>query len=137
MHAKTRGVPNTIALIQSMNFLHILKDTRIDHLYSPRFEAAKTLRQVTDAASIRVLARLDVKVSLVYQVRVKTGSWGIGRELIELGFPKTSFIAAIERDGSVLYPSAKDSVQKGDILVIIGPSGIKEFLTETFINQRG
>lgn len=137
MHAKTRGVPNTVALIQSMNFLHILKDTRIDHLYSPRLEAAKTLRQVTDAAPIRVLARLDFKVSLVYQVRVRTGSWGIGRELIELGFPKTSFIAAIERDGYVLYPSAKDSVQKGDILVIIGPSGIKEFLKETFIDQRG
>ena len=136
MQAKTHGVPNVIALIQSMNFLRILKDTRIDHLYSPRIEAAKSLRQVTDKAQIRVLARLDYKISLVYQVRVQENCWAIGRELASLGFPKTSFIAAIDREGSVLYPIFSDSIKKGDVLIIIGPQGIKDYFKRTFIEKK-
>ena len=136
MQAKTHGVQNVVALIQSMNFLRILRDTRIDHLYSPRIEAAKSLRQVTDSSSIRVLARLDVKVSLVYQVRVKSSSKAIGRELIELKFPKTSFVAAIEREGGVHYPIFSDKIRKEDVLVVIGPMGLKNYLRETFIEKR-
>ena len=136
MQAKTHGVPNVVALIQSMNFLRILKDTRIDHLYSPRVEAGKSLRKVTDKALIRVLARLDYKISLVYQVRVQVGAWGIGRELEEVGFPKTSFIAAIERDGNVLYPIFSDKVKNEDVLIVIGPQGLKNYLKKTFIDKR-
>ena len=135
MQAKSLGVPRVTSLVQSSNFLKILKNTGIDHLYSPRLEAAKALLQVANTQPIKQLARLDYKAALVYQVKVQDVCKSIGKDLADLGFPNNAFIAAIERESKVFCPIYTDKVEKGDILIIIGPRGIKEFIRQSFIEQ--
>ena len=135
MQAKSNGVPGVFALVQSSGFLRILKHTGIDHLYSPRVEAARALLQVTDTAPIKLLARLDPKASLVYQVKVKDHARAVGTVLSGLKFPKNAFIAAIERGGHVFCPVYKDRIEKGDILTAIGPRGVRDYLQSAFIDR--
>jgi len=137
MQAKKLGVPNVTALIQSSDFLKILSDTGIDHLYSPRIEAARALMHIIDDSPIKVLATPDKKVSLIFQVKVREDSHGVGKSLAELNFPPRTFVAAIERGPGVFCPVYSDKVCAGDILITIGPRSLRDYLEQTFIFKKG
>ncbi|MCB9228503.1 MAG: Trk system potassium transporter TrkA [Deltaproteobacteria bacterium] len=135
MQAKSAGVPNVIALVQSSGLLRILKGTGVDHLYSPRIEAARALLQIVDTAPVKHLASLDSRVALVYQVKVQPDSPGVAKALADMDFPDNAFIAAIEREGSVFCPVFRDQISSGDVLIVIGPHDIRKYLLKTFTCQ--
>jgi trk system potassium uptake protein TrkA len=136
IQAKKLGIASTFAIIHNSSLLSVLGHTGIDHPYSPRIEAAKELAKFIDDSSIRMLASLDPKHAIIYEVKVSDTYDSEDKSLIELNFPPTSFIAAIQRGEKVFSPVRDDRVKKGDILICIGPPMLEPFLKITFNNEK-
>lgn len=56
---------------------------------------------------------------LLTQVILASGSKSIGKPIVELGLPKTTLIAIIERDNSFFTPSGSTILKEGDRLTIL------------------
>lgn len=54
----------------------------------------------------------------IWEIKVDADSLIAGRPIPETGLPKTSTIAAIFRDGELLFPSPKDHIEAGDLLIV-------------------
>ena len=98
-----------------------------------RTEPGPPARRVDDAA-VRRLATLAPGVAEVFELGPVTKGEGVNKKLQEITLPIGGFIAAIQRGNDVNLPGANDTIEEGDILIVIGPSGIESLLKKTFIS---
>jgi len=71
----------------------------------------------------------------VYESDPAVGGSAVRKPLREITFPEGAFVAAMQRGKSVQVPGAEDAILPGDILVVIGPTGIEKRLRTLFIGK--
>jgi cell volume regulation protein A len=64
------------------------------------------------------------------EIRLPAGSKAVGKEIVQLGFPKTALISLIKRDGKYITPSGSTILNEGDRLLIV--SETKSSLKKAF-----
>ena len=60
----------------------------------------------------------NVKTELV-EIRIPAENPAVGKKIVELGFPKTSIIAMIRREGKYITPNGSTVLQSFDMLIVL------------------
>ena len=132
--AKRVGAEQTIAVVQRGKYLHLLGHVGIDHAFSPRTDAVNTVLRLIDTGPIRSLATFAQDIAEVYQITPDPDAKVIGRDLRNIRMPADSMIVAIRRGDQVFVPGADAQVRAGDMVLVIGPRGVADELTDLFVN---
>ncbi len=132
LKAKKMGVPTTFAVFQDSDFLSSVDGVGIDHCYSPRMEAAKELLRLLDTNPVKEISDLGEGQTFIYEVKACSTGTDINVPLKEIRFPDQSFIAGISRDDDFIIPTATNTIQPGDLLIVIGDKGIESQLSKLF-----
>ena len=136
--AKSMGVRSAVAVLQRPTYLHLLKHVGIDRAFSPRDTAVTEIMRRIDTRPVRQLATLARDIANVYEARVpESASKLIGKPLREVKFPARCIIAAIQRDEDVRVPTAEDTIEPGDTVIVIGPADSHKELNRAFGGRSG
>ena len=133
LQAKQMGAKLTFALVYNPTYLPLISNLGVDYPFTPRIDTSKELLRIVDDSQVKKLATLSTNVAEVYELVAEINGSGIDRDLSSLSLPNGAFIAAIQREGLVKLPGAKDRVLPGDTLVVIGPQESQKLLKKLFI----
>ena len=132
LQAKKLGAKITSAIVHAPTYLSLLKNIGIDLPFSPRIEAAKELLSLIDDSSIKGIATLAPGRASLYEIHCKKGK-GLNRALKELKMPPGAFIASITRGDEKIFPSAKDVLLEGDIILVVAAPNLHKRLKKIFV----
>jgi len=130
--AKTHGVGQAIAVIERSKYLRLLTQVGVDKPFSPRLVAVREIERLLDDRPLSRLASLAEGFIDVYRVRVNESADVIGKPLSEVKLSPNWVLAAIQRDGTVHVPGARDHIEAGDTLIVIGRHGKDAALRKLF-----
>ncbi len=125
--AKAGGVMESIAVVQRSRYLDLLYHIGVDRSYSPGMTAAKEILNLLDDSPLRLLATLTAEFD-VFHVRVGNEGALVGKALHETQLAPNWVVGAIRRGEDVWVPGAKDVMQPGDAVLVIGRHGTQEGL---------
>jgi len=92
----------------------------IDYMFSSERLAATELCKFIrnpETVSVEEIGRGSIEMQ---QIRVQEKSVVAGKMLLEMGFPERVRVGAIERENKLIIPRAKDRLQPGDVVTVIG-----------------
>ncbi len=122
-NAKSLGSKQSIAVLHQETYQHLIHNVGVDKSFSPRNTAFNQIKNLLDDRPVKKMADLAVGIADVYEVRVTPQSKSIiGIALKDIKFPEKTLIAAIQRGLKVRVPTAMDTIEEGDTLVVICPS---------------
>ena len=131
--AKSMGAKIAIAVLQRPTYLHLLAHVGIDRAFSPRDAAVTEIQRLLQTGDVRKLATLAHDIADVIELHVPgTATKVIGRPLRDLRFPPKTIVAAIQRGNEAHVPSADDTIDAGDTIVVIGPQDNHKDLKRMF-----
>ena len=133
--AKALGATQVIAVVQRTKYLRLFPHVGIDHAFSPRAVAVKTVLSLIDVGPVRSVATFANDIAEVYKIRPARRAHVVGHELRNIKLPPQAMIAAIGREDCVWVPGADDQVTEGDMLLVIGPVGIQDDLRKLFVTK--
>jgi potassium/hydrogen antiporter len=61
----------------------------------------------------------DRAKTVMDEIEIPKGCYAVGKEIVELHFPKTSSIAVINRDGKFITPNGSTVIEANDVLIVI------------------
>lgn len=128
--AKSRGVEQTIAVVQRSTYLDLLYDIGVDRAFSPRKVAARQIQAVMDDRPLRMLANFADGRIAVYRAKVGPGSSLVGRRLRTVRLTPDWSIIVIRRDNTSWVPGADDELRPGDYALMIGHEKREDALRE-------
>ncbi len=131
-YAKSMGVPEVIAIAQRQTFLHLLHHIGIDHVFSPRRTAAREIALALDESPLVRMASLAEGIIDAYRVRVGRRAPVSLKPLKEVPLSPDWMVAAVQHGDQVRVPVANDSLQAGDIALVIGRDGQEKKLKKLF-----
>ncbi len=120
---KSKGVKQTIAVVQRPQYGHLLHHVGIDRSFSPRTSAVTEILNVLEERGLRRVTSLAEGVLDVFRARVEQDSDIVGRPLRDIPELGTWVIVAVEHGDEVGVPTADTVIEVGDTLLIVGPNG--------------
>lgn len=130
--AKSRGVTQTIAVVQRSNYLDVLPDIGVDRSFSPRIVAARQIETVLDDRPFRALTEFADGSLVVYRFKVGAACELIGRRLREVKLTPDWSIIVIRRGTLAIVPQADDVLAAGDAVLVVGKAGREKAARELF-----
>ena len=130
--AKSRGIPEVIAVVQRSNYIHLLGHVGINKAYSPRQVAVKEIQRLIDDSSFKWMASLSEGFIDVYQLRVGSSAEVVGSALRDVPLAPNWVIVALQRGDKVHVPSAHDVIEAGDTVLVVGKHGMEKKLKRIF-----
>lgn len=114
-----------ITKIDKVSFEEVINELPIGTIACPKNITAKSIIQYVRGvqnsfgSNIETLYRiLDDKVEAI-EFKVKQGSKVTGKPLMDLNIKKNLLVCAIFRDGKIITPTGKDTIENGDRVLII------------------
>lgn len=129
MFSKTRGVDKVIAQVSTSSFSRLSESVGVDSDINPRHISAaivvryvrglSNLRDNSAKSGIKSLYKLaEGKIEAIeFEVAESFTSTGISLKDLEL--KKNTLIAAIIRDGGIIYPHGQTTIEVGDRVIVI------------------
>ena len=130
--AKSRGVENTIAVVQKANYMTLLNDVGIARAFSPRTVAVREIIDVIDESPQRHVSTLSEGIIEIYRVRVGKKSAAVGKALKDMKLSPDWVAVAIQHEHGVFVPRADDIFAEGDIVLVAGKHGKEAKLKKRF-----
>ena len=130
--AKMRGVRKVVSIVQRSNYLDLLFDIGVDRAFSPRIEAARQIENVLDSSPIRRITSVARGVLDIYRIEVGDQSHVLGQRLRSIKLTPNWSVIAVQRDQTTMVPNADDTIEPGDIVMIIGRKDQEKQLRELF-----
>ncbi|USN98108.1 MAG: Trk system potassium transporter TrkA [Phycisphaeraceae bacterium] len=127
---KTRGVKQTIVVVQRPQYGHLLEHVGIDRAFSPRITAVGEILNVLERKGLRRLTSLAEGVLDVFRGRVEADSPIVDRPLRDVPEFGTWVVVAVEHGDAVEVPTAETIVRTGDTILAVGPHGTDEQLAD-------
>ena len=128
MYANMVGVPNAIPKVNRTEYITVAQNCGIKSIISPKDVCAQEIvhyvraMQSTDADSVLSMYRLmDGKVETL-EFEVTSDIPNLGVKLSDVKLKPNLLIACITRHGQVIFPGGSDSLQKGDVIVVVTAS---------------
>lgn len=131
--AKTMGAKLAVTVLQRSTYLHLLSHVGIDKAFSPRATAVNEILRRLESGPLRQLATLADGVADVFEAKVTaTARAVVDQPLKDLALPEQALVAVIQRADTAFVPGADDTLQDGDIAVIIAPAKARRELKKVF-----
>ena len=125
MYANMAGVPQAIPKVNRTEYVTVCQNCGIKSIISPKDICAQEIvhyvraMQSTSADSILSVYRLmDGKVETL-EFEVTDDVPHLGEKLADVKLKPNMLIACITRHGKVIFPGGSDSLQKGDVVVVV------------------
>ena len=118
--AKKSGVASAISLVNSRSYDNLIDNVSDNILIDRSSVTISSMLQELRKAKLNNAYSLGRGFGEIWEIKVDADSLIAGRPIPETGLPKTSTIAAIFRDGELLFPSPKDHIEAGDLLIVFG-----------------
>ena len=129
MFAKTRGVDKVIARVSAASFGKLSGSAGIDSDINPKYiTAANVIRYVRGLANLKENASQST-IKTLYKLadnKIEALEFDVGNDFPCLGTPLRSIklksnllLAAIIRDGTVIYPHGQTTLEVGDSVIVI------------------
>lgn len=116
--AKQSGVSKTIAKISRQNYAKIIDRLGIDVALNPIYIAASSILKYIRGGKIVSVSLLIGGDGEVTEIIIGKDLPIIGKTLEELKLPKGIIIGAIVREGEVIIPKGKSTIESGDRIVV-------------------
>ncbi|MHC4447878.1 MAG: NAD-binding protein, partial [Planctomycetota bacterium] len=130
--AKSMGVTQVIAVVQGSTYLDLVYHLGVDRVFNPSLVAAQEIESVLEERRLQQFSSLADGVVDAYQVRVGDGSPVIGKALREIKLSPNWIVAAIRRGDDASVPSADDTVEADDTVLVVGRHGMEKPLKKLF-----
>ena len=133
LYAKLLGVPKVITKINKPELKEMAEKVGLDSIISPKQLTAEVMltfvrsAEKTGSSKVRTLYRVADDKAEALEFLVDTKSRVIDIPLSELKTKKNLLIAGIIRQGDVIFPGGSDTIQQGDIVIVV--------TTNKFINE--
>ena len=135
------GAGRTIARIHHSAYfdhqgLDYAQHLGVDHLVCPEYATAVAIAQtLRNPAAIAVerFARGHIEMQ---RLPVNPKAVGIGKPLAEVGLPKGTLVAVIERNGQAFIPDADTTVTSRDIITLVGDVDVFDQARKLFHNEQ-
>ena len=128
MYANMAGVPHVIPKVNRTEYITVCQNCGIKSIVSPKDVCAQEIvqyvraMQTTNADSVLSVYRMmDGKVETL-EFEVADGVPHLGERLADVRLKPNILIACITRHGQVIFPGGSDSLQKGDVVVVVTAS---------------
>ncbi|MBE6548292.1 MAG: Trk system potassium transporter TrkA [Ruminococcaceae bacterium] len=129
MFAKTRGVDKVIARVSAASFGKLSGSAGIDSDINPKYiTAANVIRYVRGLANLKENSSQST-IKTLYKLadnKIEALEFDVGKDFLGLSIPLRSIklksnllIAAIIRDGAVIYPHGQTTLEVGDSVIVI------------------
>lgn len=129
LSSKDRGVPRIIAKASSEMQARILQKLGADQIIYPEIDMGERLARSLSGSNLMEYIHFSDEYSII-EVKVKK-EW-IGKNLIEIDFRNKyhlNVIAYRRNKNTIVSPSAKEPLEKDDILILIGEEKYIDALT--------
>jgi trk system potassium uptake protein TrkA len=119
MLARRLGAAHTFALVDNPALSELIGDLGIDAVISPRLLAVAHALQFARKGRVTAVAALIEDSVEVMEVEAVAGSRLVSSPLSDLGLPRGSLVAALQRGPTILVPGGGDRVEPGDRVLLI------------------
>lgn len=116
--ARKSGVGHTISLVNSRAFDNLIDDKGDNIIVERSLVTTSAMLQDLRKAKINNAYCLRRGMGEVWEVRIDNDSLNVGKNISEIGLPDKCRISAIYRQNKIVYPSEKDRIEEGDILIV-------------------
>jgi trk system potassium uptake protein TrkA len=116
--AKREGTGHTLALVNGVDYVPILKSLGIDAYINPRATTVSTILQHVRRGRIRAVHSVQNGSAEIIEAEALETSPLVDKPLREADLPDGVRIGAIVRDGSVVYPSGDSQIKANDRVII-------------------
>ena len=117
MNARRLGARMTISGISRAEFAPLAEALGVDVTVSPRLLAAGAILRFVRRGDVAAVFLLESGAQMI-ELGVPKGSRVAGRRLAGVDFPEGAIVGAVSREGSVLIPSGRDTLNAGDKVVV-------------------
>ncbi|HEV2752302.1 MAG TPA: TrkA C-terminal domain-containing protein, partial [Solirubrobacteraceae bacterium] len=117
MHAKRLGAGVSLAVVSREEFTPLVDALDIDTAFSPRLVTAEGILRAVRGENVEAMF-LMLSGAEVLEVAAAPGCRAEGRTVGQTDSMAHSHIAAVVRDGRVILPEGRESVEGGDRLVL-------------------
>ncbi|NOX58091.1 MAG: Trk system potassium transporter TrkA [Planctomycetes bacterium] len=133
--AKSKGVKQSVAVVQRSDYLHLLASVGIDRAFSPRMVAVRELERFIAGNSLQRIVSLAHGMIDVYRFHVGHKAHCVGKMLREIRLTPKGIVAAIQHGDHVEVPSADHILHADDTLLVIGQPGMESNLRKMFATK--
>lgn len=116
--AQKSGVPHSISLINSRSYDNLV-DNIVDNILVDRSSVTISgILQELRKAKISNAYSLGRGFGEVWEIKIEASNLNAGKTIADIGLPKNSSIGAIYRNNKVIFPSSKEKIAIGDLIII-------------------
>lgn len=130
--AKSRGVKQVISIVQRSHYLDLLYDIGVDRAFSPRIVAAEEIEETLDDSRVRRLTSLERGVLDLWRVRPGDASELLEKRLRTIKLTPNWSVVAIQRGTETSVPTADDTIESGDVVLVLGRHDMEAELRDLF-----
>lgn len=131
MNARRLGARMTISGISRAEFAPLAEALGVDVTVSPRLLAAGAILRFVRRGEVAAVFLLESGAQMI-ELGVPKGCRVAGRRLAQVDFPEGAIVGAVSRNGSVLIPTGKDSLNAGDNVVVFTVSSAVDEVERLF-----
>ena len=133
--AKKYGARRALVITNDPEYLPILDSIGIDITVNPRLIVVSTILKHLRKGGVISVFKL-IEDAEVMELVVDAKSTIAGNRISNLDFPKDAMIGAILRQGEMLAPDEKSTVQEGDSVIVVALSSAIEKIEKLFGRKR-
>lgn len=116
--ARHHGAGKTVCLVNRTDYVPLLPLLGVDAAVSPRLSTSTWIARFVKRGAVTNAEKLGYSGAELLQVRVQPGCHWLGKQLKDIGFPRTAVIAAILKSGRVITPTGTSEIEAGDEVVV-------------------
>jgi len=134
--AKQLGAKKTIARVNKVPYIPLVKAIGIDHIVSPRLSAINTLFPYMRRGKVISSVSIRGKAAEVLEAEALAKSAIVGKPLKELQFPKEALFLCIFRGDEVIIPAGDTVIEPGDRVLILSTGAVIPLVERALIGKR-
>ncbi len=131
--AKTMGVHQVIAVVQSPTYAELGYHVGVDKPVNPSTVAANEIIRTLEEGDFQRVSTLADGVVDAYQVRVTIKGAAVGKKLRDIKLSPDWIVAAVRRGDRAWVPGADDTIEVGDTTLLVGRHGTEKQLKKLFL----
>ena len=143
LYAQNQNVSKVITKCNRQNYLGIARNVGLDSVISPKFITASRILHVvrgmqnSQGGVMNSLHRIANGAAEAMEFTVTSGTQHLGVPLKELRLRSNVLIGVIVRDTQIIIPEGSSSMQEGDRVIIVAPTGKVMQLNDIYSDAGG
>jgi trk system potassium uptake protein TrkA len=124
--AKALGAPTTVARFHRFEYVGLLPGVGIDAGVSSRLSAANAILRFVRRGHVHSVTTFQDTAAEAIELEVEPGSAAIGKDLREIGLPRSVIVGGVLRKGKAFLPHGDTVIEEHDRLIVVAlPEAIR------------